>query len=97
MTRKRWNELDPTVRRAMVLVAVLDVALRVAALVDLARRPDAELRGARAAWTAAVAIVSSAGLVPTAYFLFGRRVTGQAGSTRGRRGEGPENPSARGQ
>ena len=48
-------------------------ALKVAALVDLVRRPAEQVRGSKRAWAAAIVVVNSGGVVPLAYFLRGRR------------------------
>ncbi len=72
MPKKQWSELDPRVRRLIVVGASIDGALRVAALVDLARRPPAEIRGSRRGWAVALALVSSAGVLPAVYFRRGR-------------------------
>jgi hypothetical protein len=58
-----------------VLVALLEGSLKVAALIDLARRPPAQIRGSKRKWVTAVLLVNSAGAVPIAYFRLGRRPT----------------------
>jgi len=68
--RKRWSDLTPAQRGAISVAAVVQVALLVAALVDLRRRPARKVRGSKALWTAA-SFVNYVG--PIAYFLFGRR------------------------
>jgi hypothetical protein len=47
--------------------------LKIAALVDLARRPKAEVRGSKARWAVAIVLINSLGVVPLAYFVVGRR------------------------
>ena len=71
--KKRWNELDPGVRRLIVLTGVIEGMLKIAALIDLARRPAAEVRGSKAWWAAAIILINSAGAVPIGYFRYGRR------------------------
>jgi hypothetical protein len=73
VARRRWSDLSERQRRLIVLGGALDAILRLAALVDLRRRPVEEVRGSKRVWAAAVAVVNSAGMVPTAYFLLGRR------------------------
>ena len=73
MEKKAWNDLDPRTRRLIVLATAAEAALKVAALVDLARRPSSEIRGPKAAWATAVTLVNSVGAVPIAYFVWGRR------------------------
>jgi hypothetical protein len=73
MARRRWSELDPRVRQAIMLAGAVEAGLKIAALIDLARRPRRQVRGSKAWWAAAVALVNSAGAVPIAYLLRGRR------------------------
>jgi hypothetical protein len=69
----RWKELDPRLRQTIMLVAAFEAGLKTAALIDLARRPDGDVRGPKPVWAAAIALVNSAGLVPITYFVRGRR------------------------
>ena len=73
MARTRWSELSERNRRLIAIGGALDATLRIAALVDLRRRPAEEVRGSKRAWGVAVAVVSSAGVLPIAYFILGRR------------------------
>ena len=70
---KRWSELSPRNRRLIVGAAVVEGLLKLAALIDLKRRPASQVRGPRWVWATLVAVVSSFGLLPISYFLFGRR------------------------
>jgi hypothetical protein len=47
--------------------------LKLAALIDLARRPSSHVRGSKAKWAAAVALINAFGAAPLAYFAWGRR------------------------
>lgn len=71
--RQRWNELTPRTRRILVVGGLVDSALRTSALVDLARRPADQVRGSRKLWAVVLAVVSSLGVLPAAYFTLGRR------------------------
>jgi hypothetical protein len=71
--RKRWSALSPRSRRLIVAGSVWEAVLKVAALVDLARRPSSEVRGSKLRWVLAVTFINSAGGVPLAYFIHGRR------------------------
>ena len=71
--RRQWNALSQRTRILLITAAAADGALRVAALIDIQRRPASQIRGRKGMWAAAVAIVSSAGVVPVSYFVFGRR------------------------
>jgi hypothetical protein len=55
--------------------ASFEGALKIAALVDLRRRPASQVRGSKWAWALAVFFVNSLGTVPLAYFVKGRRRT----------------------
>ena len=74
--RQQWNDLSPTRRRLVVAVGVLDAGLRAWALVDLKNRPADEVNGPKAVWGLALTVVGSAGLLPAAYLLLGRRRRG---------------------
>ncbi len=73
MSNKRWGDLDPGVRQAIMLGGAVEAGLKIAALIDLARRPGRDVRGSKAGWAAAITVLNSVGLVPIAYFLRGRR------------------------
>ena len=74
--RKQWSDLSERNRRLLIGAAVVEGILKVAVLVDLKRRPASQVRGPKWLWAAVVAVVSSAGVVPVAYFMFGRRQHG---------------------
>ena len=71
--RQQWDDLSPTRRTLVVTVGVVDAGLRAWALVDLKNRPVDEVNGPKAVWALALTVVSSAGLLPAAYLLFGRK------------------------
>ena len=68
--QKRWSELTSTQRAGVLAAGVVQLGLLVAALIDLRRRPGAEVRGRKAVWAGAC-FVNFIG--PLAYFAFGRR------------------------
>jgi hypothetical protein len=68
--KRRWSELSGAQRGGIVAAGVVQLSLCAAALVDLRRRPAAEVRGSKRLWTAAC-FVNVVG--PLAYFSFGRR------------------------
>ena len=70
---RSWSELDPRLRQAITLAGVVEAVLKIAALIDLARRPARQVHGSKARWAVAITLVNSAGAVPIAYFLRGRR------------------------
>ena len=67
--RGRWNKLSPLQRFGTVFAAFIQVSLLVAALIDLRRRPAAQIRGKKWLWTLVV-FINWVG--PISYFLFGR-------------------------
>ena len=73
MAKKRWSELDPRLKKALVAGAVVDTALKAVALKDLKGRSAAQVNGSRRKWALALTFVNSAGVLPVAYFLRGRR------------------------
>jgi hypothetical protein len=73
VAKKRWKDLSPGTRRLIVIVGSIEAILKAAALADLARRPARRVRGSKLRWATAIALVNSAGAVPIAYFLYGRR------------------------
>jgi hypothetical protein len=70
---RRWSDLSERTRRLLVVGAVVEGMLKLAALNDLRRRPAAEVHGRKWVWAVVVTLANSAGLVPLAYFRFGRR------------------------
>ena len=81
MAKKKWNELSSRTRRLIIAGGVFEGALKVAALIDLARRPASEVRGSKLRWALAVTLINSVGAVPGAYFAYGRRRLGRLGTT----------------
>jgi hypothetical protein len=71
--RTQWSDLGERTRRLLVGAAVAEGILKIAALVDLKRRPASQVRGPKWLWATVVTVVSSAGVVPVSYFAFGRR------------------------
>jgi hypothetical protein len=73
MPPRQWSDLSERHRRFIIAAGVADGVLRVAALIDIIRRPASQIRGRKPVWAVAVAVISSAGLLPISYFVFGRR------------------------
>lgn len=73
VAKKKWTDLSPRTRRLFVITAAFEGVLKIAALVDLARRPADEVRGSKPRWAVAIALINSFGVVPIAYFVFGRQ------------------------
>ncbi len=73
MPPQRWSDLSERNRKLIIAAGVVDVTLRIAALIDIKHRPASQIRGRKGLWAAVVAVVNSAGVLPASYFLFGRR------------------------
>lgn len=72
MANKKWSDLSPNTQKLIIAGGTVDAALKVAAIVDLVRRPSEQVRGSKAVWATALVLVNSAGLLPIGYFAFGR-------------------------
>jgi hypothetical protein len=70
---RRWRDLSERNRRLLILGAAVEGVLKIAALVDLRRRPAGEVTGRKWVWATVLTLANSVGLVPIGYFLFGRR------------------------
>ena len=73
VAERRWSDLSERTRRLLTIAAVAEGILKLAALVDLKRRPASQVRGPKWLWATVLAVVGSAGVVPVSYFIFGRR------------------------
>jgi hypothetical protein len=72
-TRRGWSELSQGKRRIIMLAGATEASLKIAALIDIKRRPADQIRGAKQTWAAAVILINSFGVMPLVYFRFGRR------------------------
>ena len=70
MATQRFADMPPARRRMLAVSAVIQFALLAAALIDIRRRPQEQIRGPKRLW-AALAFVNFAG--PAAYFIVGRK------------------------
>jgi hypothetical protein len=70
---RQWSDLSQRTRRLLTITAVAEGVLKLAALIDLKRRPASQVRGPKWLWVTMVTVVISAGVVPISYFVFGRR------------------------
>jgi hypothetical protein len=71
--KRRWSDLSQGQRRLLITAAAVEGVLKIAALMDMRKRPASEIRGPRWLWATSVAVVGSAGILPASYFLVGRR------------------------
>jgi len=68
--KRRWSDLPPVARAAVVLGGLAELVVTAVALRDLARRPAAQVRGPKPLWGIAL-FVQPFG--PLLYLLRGRR------------------------
>jgi hypothetical protein len=67
---KKWSELSDRQRALLLTAAAGELSLKIAALIDIKRRPADRIRGPKALWRAAMAVNL---LGPLSYFAIGRR------------------------
>lgn len=72
MAAGRWDGLSLRTRRVIMAAAAVEGLLKIAALIDLVRRPAREVRGSKRVWAVAIVLINSAGVVPLVYFGRGR-------------------------
>lgn len=70
MARKSWADLSPQQRTLTVVGGTVQLALMVAAELDLRRRDPEEVNGPKPLW-AVINLVNFVG--PLSYFVFGRK------------------------
>jgi hypothetical protein len=71
--RKQWSDLSERNRKLLIAAGVVEGCLKIAALIDIKRRPASQIRGPKWLWATVVSVVSSAGFIPISYFVFGRK------------------------
>ncbi|MDP4803923.1 MAG: PLD nuclease N-terminal domain-containing protein [Candidatus Nanopelagicales bacterium] len=69
-SRRKWSDLTSSQQQVIIVGALLEAAITTVALIDLARRPRAQVRGPKAAW-ALGCFIQPVG--PIAYLALGRR------------------------
>jgi hypothetical protein len=67
--KKRWQDLSPNQRAAIVGGAAVEAVVTTVAIVDIVRRPRSTVRGPKVLWIFSF-VVQPFG--PIAYFAFGR-------------------------
>ena len=67
---RRWSDLSPGEKAALVTLGSIEMALTATAAVDLYRRPPASVRGSKLLWWPVI-LIQPVG--PVAYLAFGRR------------------------
>jgi hypothetical protein len=69
-TRRKWSELGNGQRMLLLAAAAAELSLKIAALIDIKRRPTDQIRGPKSLWRAAMAVNL---LGPLSYFALGRK------------------------
>jgi Phospholipase_D-nuclease N-terminal len=67
---QKWAELSALQRRLLLGAAAAELSMKIAALIDIKRRPAERIRGPKALWRAAMAVNL---LGPLSYFVIGRK------------------------
>jgi hypothetical protein len=70
MATKRWADMSPVQRKAIVALSAVEMVLTATAAADLYRRPQSGLRGPKALWWAGIFIQP---VGPVAYLTCARR------------------------
>jgi hypothetical protein len=72
VARRQWSDLSDRTRRLLTITAVAEGILKLggSSTSSGASQPS---RGPKWLWATVLTIVSSAGVVPISYFVFGRR------------------------
>lgn len=73
VAKKRWNDLSPNAKAAVIAVAAVDAGLRAWALRDLAGRDASRINGPKWLWGSALGVLSTSGVVPVVYLVAGRK------------------------
>lgn len=73
MPKKRWNDLSPTAKTAVIVAAAADAGLRAWALRDLAGRDAGRINGPKWLWGSALGVLSTSGVLPVVYLVAGRK------------------------
>ncbi|WP_166902181.1 hypothetical protein [Mycobacterium sp. DL440] len=73
MAKKRWKDLSPTAKTAVIAMATVDAGLRAWALRDLAGRQPDQIYGPKWLWGSALGLVSTSGVLPAVYLIAGRK------------------------
>ena len=70
MAKQKFADLPPAQQRAIVIAGAVQLTLLAAALFDISRRPQDQIKGPKPLWVG-VSFINTIG--PLAYFFFGRK------------------------
>jgi ACR3 family arsenite efflux pump ArsB len=69
-SNKQWSDMTQAQRVGIIVTGVVQIALLIATLVDIRRRPAEQINGSKRMWFG-LAFINWIG--PIAYFIFGRK------------------------
>ena len=70
MAKQKFGDLPPAQQRAIVVAGAVQLTLLAAALFDISRRPQDQIKGPKPLWVG-ISFINTIG--PLAYFFFGRK------------------------
>lgn len=70
MAKQKFADLPPAQQRAIVIAGAVQLTLLAAALFDIRRRPQDQIKGPKPLWVG-ISFINTIG--PLAYFFFGRK------------------------
>jgi len=70
MAKQKFADLPPAQQRAIVIAGAVQLTLLAAALFDISRRPQEQIKGPKPLWVG-ISFINTIG--PLAYFFFGRK------------------------
>jgi Phospholipase_D-nuclease N-terminal len=70
MAKQKFADLPPAQQRAIVIAGAVQLTLLAAALFDISRRPQDQIKGPKPLWVG-ISFINTIG--PLAYFFFGRK------------------------
>ncbi len=70
MAKQKFADLPPAQQRAIVIAGAVQLTLLAAALLDISRRPQDQIKGPKPLWVG-ISFINTIG--PLAYFFFGRK------------------------
>jgi len=71
--KKKWSELSPAAKRAIIIGGIAEVVVTTIAARDLRRRPSASVRGPKALWLLSFSVQP---IGAPLYLIAGRRRNG---------------------
>ncbi|MCV7068851.1 hypothetical protein [Mycolicibacterium houstonense] len=73
VAKKRWKDLSPKAKTAVIAVAAVDAGLRAWALRDLSGRQPNQINGPKWLWGSALGVLGTSGVLPAVYLIVGRK------------------------